>query len=81
MTLLDQLFQLRDKQREIFAKGLRVVPGKKRPFERNRNGLMKWYMHPMLDDTATKALMVFVQEIPPGSKTGKQKTRGCQVLS
>ncbi|MBI4524633.1 MAG: cupin domain-containing protein [Deltaproteobacteria bacterium] len=80
MTLLDQLFQLRDKQREIFAKGLRVVHGKERPLERNRNGYTKWYMHPMLDDTVTKALIVFVQEIPPGSKTGKQKTQGGMVL-
>ena len=41
---------------------------------------MKWYMHPMLDDTATKALIVFVQEIPPGSRTGKQKTQGGMVI-
>lgn len=80
MTLLDQLFQLRDRQREMFAKGLRVVRGKDRPLERNRNGYMKWYMHPILDDTVTKALIVFVQEIPPGSRTGKQKTQGGMVL-
>jgi gentisate 1,2-dioxygenase len=80
MTLLDQLFDLRNKQRQMAAKGLRVVHGKDRPLERNRNGLMKWYMHPMLDDTVTKALIVFVQEIPPASRTGKQKTQGGMVL-
>jgi len=80
MTLLDRLFELRDKQREMFSKGLRVVHGKDRPLERNRNGYMKWYMHPMLDDTVTRALIVSVQEIPPGSRTGKQKTQGGMVL-
>lgn len=80
MTLLDQLFELRDKQRQMVVKGLRVVHGKDRPLERNRNGYMKWYMHPMLDDTVTKALIVFVQDIPPRSRTGKQKTQGGMVL-
>lgn len=80
MTLLDQLFELRDKQRQMMAKGLRVVHGKNRPLEQNRNGYMKWYMHPMLDDTVTKALIVFVQEIPLGSRTGKQKTQGGIVI-
>lgn len=34
----------------------------------------------MLDDTVTKALIVFVQEIPSGLRTGKQKTQGGMVL-
>src|SRR5574342_347213 len=80
MTLLNQLFELRDTQRALAAKGLRVVHGKNRPLERNDNGYMKWYMHPLLDDTATKALIVFTQEIPPGSRTGKQKTQGGMIL-
>ena len=76
MTLLDQLFELRDKQRADVAKGLKVVRGKERGVERNRNGLVKWYMHPMLNDTASKALIVYTQEIPAGSKSGKQKLQG-----
>ncbi len=80
MTLLDQLFALRDQQRAAVAKGLRVVHGKDRPLERNDNGYMKWYMHPLLNDTVTKALIVFMQEIPPASRTGKQKTQGGMVL-
>jgi gentisate 1,2-dioxygenase len=76
MTLLDQIFQLRDKQREVVAKGLRVVHGKERPMERNRNGLIKWYMHPLLNDTCSNALIVYTQEIPPGSRSGKQKLQG-----
>ncbi|HEY1374770.1 MAG TPA: hypothetical protein VGH50_20020 [Candidatus Binatia bacterium] len=75
-TLLDQLFELRDKQRANIAKGLRVVRAKERPLEKNRNGLIKWYMHPLLDDTASKALIVYTQEIPPGKRTGKQKVQG-----
>ena len=34
----------------------------------------------MLDDTVNNALIVFVQEIPPASRTGKQKTQGGMVL-
>jgi quercetin dioxygenase-like cupin family protein len=75
-TLLDQLFELRDKQRANIAKGLRVVHAKERPLEKNRNGLIKWYMHPLLDDTASKALIVYTQEILPGKRTGKQKVQG-----
>jgi len=76
MTLLDQLFELRDKQREVVANGLKVVRGKDRPVERNRNGLVKWYMHPMLNDTCSNALIVYTHEIPPRSRSGKQKLQG-----
>ena len=57
-----------------------VVKGKDRPFEKNRLGLMRWYLHPSLTNTVIRTLITFVQEIPPGSRTGRLHFQGGQVL-
>ena len=48
--------------------------------ELNRQGLMRWYLHPAIDDTILKTEMIFEQEIPPGSRSGRIKFQGEQVI-
>jgi gentisate 1,2-dioxygenase len=74
--LLDWLFQLRDEQREQLGKGAWLIRGKDRPWEHNRQGKMKWFMHPALRDTCIQSMLFLEQEIPPGGKTGVQRTPG-----
>jgi gentisate 1,2-dioxygenase len=74
--LLEWMYELRDKQREQRGKGAWLIKGKERPWENNRQGRMKWFMHPALDDTCIKSMLFWEQEIAPGSKTGVQMTPG-----
>jgi gentisate 1,2-dioxygenase len=75
-NLLDELFRKRDEWRRSMANTIYLVKGSKLPWEWNRQGKMKWYLHPALTDRAIRSLMVYVQEIPPLSNTGKQKHQG-----
>lgn len=76
---LERLFEIRDKQRKIKEEGQIIVRGRDLPYEKNRQGLQKWYMHPDMDENCLNSLLVFVQEIPPGGRTGKQKSQGGQI--
>ena len=76
----DELLAMRDRQREQIRKGIQVIKEKDLPVESNRQGLMRWYMHPAIRDTALNTLMFFQQEIPPGSRSGRLKFQGGQVL-
>ena len=40
---------------------------------------MRWYLHPGKKDTAIKNLMLYVQEIPAGGKSGRQRCPGGMV--
>ncbi len=75
-NLLDELFAMRDEFRERNRNGLKVVRGKDLPWEVNAQGKMKWYVHPRKADTCTKTFVLYVQEIPPGGHSGKQKVPG-----
>ena len=76
----DELLALRDRQREQTRHGLQVIKEKELPLEVNRQGLMRWYLHPAIKDTALSVLMFFQQEIPPGSRSGRLKFQGGQVM-
>jgi len=75
-NLLDWLFALRDHQREHQGKGAWLIRGNELKWEHNRQGKMKWFLHPALEDVAVRSMLVFEQEIPPGGKTGVQATPG-----
>jgi gentisate 1,2-dioxygenase len=75
-TLLDALFKLRDDHRVRAMTGSKVVRGKELPWESNRQGRMRWYLHPGKKDTALGNLIVYAQEIPPGGKSGRQRCPG-----
>jgi gentisate 1,2-dioxygenase len=75
-NLLDELFAMRDEFRERNRTGLKVVRGDDLPWESNAQGKMKWYVHPRKPDTCTKTILLYVQEIPPGGHSGKQRVPG-----
>jgi len=76
----DELLALRDRQRDQRKNGLMVIRGKDLPQEVNRQGLMRWYMHPAITDTILNTHLFFEQEIPPGSRSGRMKFQGEQVI-
>ncbi len=76
----DQLLRLRDEDRARKSKSLMLIKGKDLPLEINRQGIMRWFMHPLKNDTCIKNMMIYSLEIPPGSKSGKVKYQGGQVI-
>jgi quercetin dioxygenase-like cupin family protein len=76
----DELLAMRDSQREHLKTAIQVVKGSELPQEVNRQGLMRWYLHPTINDTILSTLMFFEQEIPPGSRSGRYKFQGEQVI-
>lgn len=75
-NLWQEIFDMRDEQRKYFHNGVWLVKGKDLPLENNKQGLMRWYMHPRINSTVLKSLMIYVQEIPPGSRSGRLKCQG-----
>lgn len=76
----DELLKMRDEQRDQRKNGLQVIRGRELPQEVNRQGLMRWYMHPEIKDTILNTHLFFEQEIPPGSRSGRLKFQGEQVM-
>jgi hypothetical protein len=76
----DEILKLRDQQRAQRKNGLMVIKGSELPQETNRQGLMRWYLHPSITDTVLNTHIFFEQEIPPGSRSGMLKFQGEQVM-
>ena len=76
----NELLSLRDTQRELRKDAVQVVRSEELPQESNQMGLMRWYLHPAITDTVISSLVFFEQEIPPGSRTGRLKFQGGQVI-
>ena len=76
----DELLALRDRQREQIKNGIQVIKEAELPLEVSRQGLMRWYLHPAIKDTCLSVLLFFQQEIPPGSRSGRLKFQGGQVM-
>jgi gentisate 1,2-dioxygenase len=75
-ALLDDLLEKRDEYRNQLAKAKFVVKGKELPLENNRMGNYRWYLYPWQENTPIRTLLMWVQEIPPGSRSGKVRTAG-----
>src|SRR2546428_8185557 len=76
----DELLALRDRQRVQARNGIQVIKEAELPLEMSRQGLMRWYLHPSIKDTCLTVLMFYQQEIPPGSRSGRLKFQGGQVM-
>jgi hypothetical protein len=76
----DAILDLRDEQREHRKTGIQVIEESDLPLEVNRQGLMRWYLHPEIKDTLLSTHLFFSQEIPPGSRSGRLKFQGEQVM-
>jgi hypothetical protein len=79
-NLWSEIIALRDTQRENTKDSIQVVKRARLPQETNDQGLMRWYMHPSITKTALSTLLFYEQEIPPGSRSGRLKFQGGQVL-
>lgn len=79
-NLWDEIFKLRDEQRDDLKKSVWLIKGKMLPEENNKQGLMSWYMHPLLKGPCINTLKIFVQRIPPGSRSGRIHHPGNQVI-
>jgi gentisate 1,2-dioxygenase len=79
VNVFDLLMKRRDEEREAKKTAHVVIKGKEQPLEKNRMGLFRWYLHPYKKDAAHRVLLVWVQEIPPGSRSGKQKVQGGRI--
>ena len=76
----NELMALRDEQRERRKTAVQVVRLSELPLENNEQGLMRWYLHPAIRDTVLSTLSIYRQEIPPGSRSGRLKFQGGQIL-
>jgi gentisate 1,2-dioxygenase len=79
-TLYDSLLQIRDTQRKLRESADCVRSGDDLPWEVNRHGMMRWYLHPLLLYTALKNFSAYLQCIPPGSRSGRQRHPGDKVF-
>jgi len=76
----EELLKLRDRQREQTRNGIQVIKESELPLEVSRQGLLRWYLHPAIKDTCLSVLLFYQQEIPPGSRSGRLKFQGGQVM-
>jgi mannose-6-phosphate isomerase-like protein (cupin superfamily) len=79
-NLWKELLELRDEQREGAKGAVWLIKGKDLPEECNRQGLMTWYMHPLLKGNCINTLQLNVQRIPPGGRSGRLHHPGDQVI-
>ena len=75
-TVYSQLVALRDRQRALRAESPFVIRGSQTPWETNPQGVMRWYLYPAMQRSCHKALIFFVQKIPPRGQSGKQHCQG-----
>ena len=77
----NELIALRGNRQRAARKGaVQVVRLAELPLENNRQGLMRWYLHPAILDTVLSTLAIYRQEIPPGSRSGRLKFQGGQIM-
>lgn len=76
----NELVAMRDGQREARKSAVQVVRLSELPLENNQQGLMRWYLHPSITDTVLSTLAIYRQEIPPGSRSGRLKFQGGQIM-
>ena len=79
-NLWDELFKIRDEQRAAQDKAVWLVKGSEIPWEYNAHGKMRWYLHPSLKSRCLNSLNIYIQEIPPGSRSGRVKHPGNAVI-
>lgn len=76
----EELFKLRDRDRADKENAIKTIIGDDLLWELNRQGFMRWYLHPIMKDKVINPFIFYVQNIPPGSRSGRVKTQGSQVF-
>ena len=80
MSLYEELFRRRDRERSRREDAALVVPGDDRPVEESPQGRLRWYLHPALDAAALRTLGLYVQEIPPHGRSGRYRWQGGEAI-
>ncbi|MGA2395804.1 MAG: hypothetical protein ABSH03_20905 [Candidatus Lustribacter sp.] len=80
MNHWDEIIALRDKQRANLREPIVIVKGVDRPQENSAMGLLRWYMHPAMQNNALQTMNFYEQELPPGSRSGRLQFQGGQVM-
>ncbi len=79
-NLYDALLQIRDAQRKLRAPASCIRAGAQLPWEINRHGVMRWYLHPLFLYTALRNFSAYLQCIPGSSRSGAQRHPGDKVF-
>lgn len=79
-SLYDSLMQMRDLQRQLRGQTSCIRNGDELPWEINRHGVMRWFLHPLFLYTGLRNFMAYLQCIPPRSRSGLQKHPGDKVF-
>ena len=80
MSLWNELIKLRDSQIAEWAQSKKVVSFEDLPWEVNPEGKMRWYLSPVLHPKSFNTGIIYVLEIPPGSRSGKMLRQGGWAL-
>ncbi len=78
-NFFEEILALRDLQRKQKATAEIMVRGDDLPWELNRQGYTRWYMAPTMEDVVMNTYVMYVQRIPPHSRSGKQLMQGGQI--
>jgi hypothetical protein len=78
-NFFDEIMALRDQQRDQKKTAEWSVQYEQVPWELNRQGYMKWYMAPTMDDIVMSTYVMYMQKIPAHGRSGKQLTQGQQL--
>lgn len=80
MSLYDELFRRRDDERRRRADAVLVVSGDELPVEDSVQGHLRWYLHPALPTAALRTLGLYVQDLPPRSRSGRYRWQGGEAI-
>lgn len=80
MNHWDEIIALRDKQRANLKEPIIIVKGAKQQQENSAMGLLRWYMHPSMQNNALQTMNFYEQELPAGSRSGRLQFQGGQVM-
>jgi quercetin dioxygenase-like cupin family protein len=79
-NLYDSLVHMRDVQRQLRSSAHCVRAGDRLPWEVNRHGILRWYLHPLFLYTGLRNFSAYLQCLPPGSRSGRQRHPGDKVF-
>jgi quercetin dioxygenase-like cupin family protein len=78
--LMEELYRLRDHQRHLRDQSSWLVRGADLPWQTTAQGILRWYLHPALDYACIRTLIFYMQQIPGGSRSGRQRHGGNAVF-
>ena len=78
--LLQELYRLRDHQKHLGDQAVWMIQGEQLPWQTTAQGIMRWYLHPAIDYACLHTLLFYVQRVPAGSRSGRQRHGGNAVF-